>query len=139
MGISPKSEFYNYDLIGLPFLQGRATFGDRFPFYELYTSKWSREAFPGDILLSVRAPIGDLNITKDHIAIGRGLASIHPLKVTTDYLYYLLLMNKDKFLSVSSGGAIFDCINKDAIESVELVIHSREQQQHIVNIQRRYC
>ena len=133
MGISPKSNSFNSIGLGLPFLQGRTNFGDKYPSHELWTSSWKREANKGDILFSVRAPVGDINISKEKIAIGRGLASIKPINVSTEYLYYLLLTNKQKFLT-SSCGTIFDSINKDSLENVELIIHSSYKQQHIVNI-----
>ncbi|MDD1373182.1 restriction endonuclease subunit S [Metamycoplasma hyosynoviae] len=132
MGQSPKSSSYNSDMLGLPFLQGRTTFGDKYPYFDIWTTEWNKEANPNDILFTVRAPVGDLNIANTKIAIGRGIAAIRPKKVTTLYLYYLLQTNKHIFLT-SSVGTIFDSINKDALESVYLDIHKEQDQQHIVN------
>ena len=83
-------------------------------------------------MFTVRAPVGDLNIANACIAIGRGIAAIHPTLVSTKYLYYLLLASKHKFLA-SAAGTIFDSINKDALESIILDIHSEDEQNHIVN------
>lgn len=132
MGQSPKSSAYNTNMIGLPFLQGRTTFGDKYPTFDTWTSEWNKEANYNDILFTVRAPVGDLNIATTKIAIGRGIAAIHPTKVSSLYLYYLLQANKHNFLT-SSAGTIFDSINKDALESIKLDVHTEQEQRHIVN------
>ena len=132
MGQSPSSKAYNSERIGLPFLQGRTTFGDKYPSFDTWTTEWNKEAQDGDILFTVRAPVGDLNIATTRIAIGRGIASIKPLKVSTKYLFYLIYANRSKFLT-SSAGTIFDSINKDALENIVLNIHTQEEQHHIVN------
>lgn len=132
MGQSPKSSAYNSDKLGLPFLQGRTTFGDKYPWFDTYTSEWNKEAKQGDILFTVRAPVGDINIATCRIAIGRGIAAITPKKISTKYLFYLLSANKSSFLT-SSTGTIYDSINKDALESIELNVHSQEEMDYIVN------
>ena len=132
MGQSPKSSAYNNEELGLPFLQGRTTFGDKYPYFDTWTTEWNKEANTGDILFTVRAPVGDLNIANTKIAIGRGIASIKPTKVSTKYLFYLLQANRNKFLR-SSAGTIFDSINKYALDSIQLDIHSNDEQLHIVN------
>ena len=132
MGQSPKSSAYNSEHLGLPFLQGRTTFGDKYPYFDTWTTEWNKEAKQGDILFTVRAPVGDLNIATTTIAIGRGIAAIHPTKVGTIYLFYLLQANKHNFLS-SSAGTIFDSINKDALESIQIDVHDEKTQRHIVN------
>ena len=76
MGQSPKSIYYNLDRKGLPFHQGVRDFGSRFPSHKVYCTVQNRLAEPGDILFSVRAPVGRINIAKDRIIIGRGLAAI---------------------------------------------------------------
>lgn len=135
MGQSPKSSAYNTDGQGLPFLQGRTTFGDKFPYFDTWTTKWNKEALTNDILFTVRAPVGDINIATCNIAIGRGIAAIHPTEVTSEYLYYLLSANKDKF-ATSSAGTIYDSINRDALTNVQLDVHSRPEQLHIVDTRR---
>jgi len=133
MGQSPSSKAYNTSGVGLPFLQGRTTFGDKYPSFDTWTSQWNKEAQHNDILFTVRAPVGDLNIATTRIAIGRGIAAVKATRVSPTYLYYLLLANKENFLT-SSAGTIFDSINKDALESIILDIHSEKEQKHIVNI-----
>lgn len=132
MGQSPKSSAYNNKQLGLPFLQGRTTFGDKFPTFDTWTTEWNKESQQNDILFTVRAPVGDINISTTRIAIGRGIASLHPTTVSNRYLFYLLIANKDKCIS-SSTGTIYDSINKNALESLSFDIHSSEMQSHIVN------
>lgn len=76
MGQSPKSTFYNEEGNGLPFHQGVTNFGTRFPTHQTYCTVQNRIARSGDILFSVRAPVGKINITLDKIVIGRGIAAI---------------------------------------------------------------
>jgi type I restriction enzyme S subunit len=131
MGQSPSSEYYNTNRDGLPFLQGCTTFGRLYPTYDIWSSFYNKEAFPGDILFTVRAPVGDVNMCKDHIAIGRGLASIKAVNVLPKYLFYLLQANKHQFQFASSG-TIYQSINRDKLLGVELNVHSRDEQEHIV-------
>ncbi|MCB1985321.1 MAG: restriction endonuclease subunit S [Burkholderiales bacterium] len=90
MGQSPSSEFYNEAGDGLPFHQGVGTYGERFPRTVTYCSEAGRRANKGDILFSVRAPVGRLNIADREIIIGRGLAAIRHKKEQNSYLYSLL-------------------------------------------------
>lgn len=132
MGQSPKSSCYNSNNLGLPFLQGRTTFGRLFPFYDTWTTEWNKEALPNDILFTVRAPVGDVNICQTNTAIGRGIASIRAINCNSKYLFYLLQANNQLFSS-NSTGTIFESINKDSLENTQLFIHSDEEQVHIVN------
>ena len=132
MGQSPKSSCYNSNNLGLPFLQGRTTFGRLFPFYDTWTTEWNKEALPNDILFTVRAPVGDVNICQTNTAIGRGIASIRAINCNSKYLFYLLQAN-NKLFSSNSTGTIFESINKDSLENTQLFIHSDEEQVHIVN------
>jgi len=131
MGQSPSSEFYNANRVGMPFLQGCTTFGRIYPKYDTWTTSFNKEANPGDVLFTVRAPVGDVNICKIHTAIGRGLAAISAKTVLSKYLFYLLQANKSLFMS-SSSGTIYQSINKDKLGLVELAVHSDEEQRHIV-------
>lgn len=111
MGQSPKSEFYNEIGEGLPFHQGVGTYGDRFPNTVTYCSINGRRADKGDILFSVRAPVGRLNIADREMIIGRGLAAIRHVEGQNAYLYYLLKIvfaNEDMI----GNGAIFNSVGK---------------------------
>ena len=132
MGQSPKSSCYNTNGTGIPFLQGRTTFGRVYPSYDTWSSQWNKEALPNDILFTVRAPVGDVNISKDKIAIGRGIASIRAVNCNPRYLFYLLQASNSIFTS-NSTGTIFESINKDTLENTVLNVHSNENQVHIVD------
>ena len=137
MGQSPKSSAYNQDGNGLPFLQGRTTFGRMYPSFDTWTTEWNKECDVDDILFTVRAPVGDVNIAQTQIALGRGVAGIRAKNVLSKYLYYLLYANKSTFIA-SSSGTIYDSINKDQLDNVKLKVHNDEEQRHIVDI-RRNC
>ena len=97
-GQSPEGKYYNTDGQGLPFYQGKKEFGDRFigaP--QKWTTKVTKEAIDGDILMSVRAPVGPINFSTQKICIGRGLASIRPsTKLNKDFLFITYYPNKMK-------------------------------------------
>ena len=132
MGQSPLSGCYNSDGIGTPFLQGCTTFGRIHPSYDTWTTQFSKSANKDDVLFTVRAPVGDVNLCQRFTAIGRGLASIHATKVNPKYLFYLLEGNKSAFTSASSG-TIYQSINKDKLYNVVLNVHDSSTQQHIVD------
>jgi len=122
MGQSPKSEFYNEKGDGLPFLQGNRTFGYRFPKIDMYCSKPIKIAKKSDVLFSVRAPVGDINIANQDICIGRGLAAIRANNHSiTLYLYYLLKFLKNEILNFE-GGTVFGSISKKDLEGIETLI-----------------
>ena len=125
MGQSPKSEFYNTEGDGIPFHQGVGSYGYRFVVDNVYSTSFTRLAEPNSILFSVRAPVGRLNITKNKIVIGRGLASINHKMGYQSYLYYLL---KEKFFkdNIIGNGAIFASISKDELYNLVFFIPSDE-------------
>ncbi|GAB2952938.1 restriction endonuclease subunit S [Aquaspirillum soli] len=111
MGQSPESKYYNTDEDGLPFHQGVSDFGNRFVSHETYTKQATRIAEAGDILCSVRAPVGRLNLTRDKIAIGRGLSAMHSRAGHQSLLFYqldALFVEEDMI----GGGAIFASVGK---------------------------
>lgn len=114
MGQSPSSEFYNEVGDGLPFNQGVGTYGDRFPRKVTFCSVSGRKAKQGDILFSVRAPVGRINIADCEMIIGRGLAAISHKKNLNCYLLYLLKVifaNED----IIGNGSIFNSVGKDEL------------------------
>ena len=120
MGQSPKSIYYNEEGNGLPFHQGVTNFGVRFPSHQTYCTVQNQLAEPGDILFSVRAPVGRINLTTDRIVIGRGLASIRSNRNQQNFLFYAL---KNRFFKddLMGGGTIFASITKKELYGVELV------------------
>ena len=114
MGQSPSSEFYNEVGDGLPFHQGVGTYGERFPRIVTYCSEDGRRAQKGDILFSVRAPVGRLNIAEREMIIGRGLAAVRHKKEHNSYMYYLLKTAfKDE--DIIGNGSIFNSVGKDEL------------------------
>ena len=114
MGQSPSSEFYNEVGDGLPFHQGVGTYGVRFPCTVTYCSEDGRRAHKGDILFSVRAPVGRLNIADREMIIGRGLAAVRHKKEHNSYMYYLLKAAfKDE--DIIGNGSIFNSVGKDEL------------------------
>ena len=120
MGQSPKSIYYNEDGNGLPFHQGVTNFGFRFPSHQTYCTVQNRLAESGDILFSVRAPVGRINITIDKIVIGRGLSAIRSKLGQQNFLFYAL---KSRFFKedMMGGGAIFAAITKKDLHGVRLL------------------
>ncbi len=133
MGQSPKSEFYNTKGKGLPFLQGNRTFGLKYPYYDTYSSDIKKVAEEGDILFSVRAPVGDVNIATQRLCIGRGVASLRMKSGSQEFLYYLLRANR-KFIENRENGTVFGSINKKGLEELNLPFPSIEEQEKIANI-----
>jgi len=123
MGQSPKSEHFNYEGEGMPFMQGKTEFGKFSPSIVKYTTKTTRVAKNNSILFTVRAPVGALNIANQDICIGRGLASIDSNDGDNYFLYYLIKNHHSLFLS-ESGEGVYDSINKTNLNNVKLFIPS---------------
>ena len=126
MGQSPDGETYNTNGDGTIFYQGRTDFGRRFPSARVYTTSPTRFAKEGDVLLSVRAPVGDINIAPHKCCIGRGLASLRCKTDAQGYLYYQLQDLTDVFNVSDDEGTIFGSINKDDLYNIEIVIPKKE-------------
>ena len=129
MGQSPPGHTYNENGDGFAFLQGNAEFGDRFPQNIKYTTAPKKIVPKGSILISVRAPVGDLNIADQDYCIGRGLAGI--IIVDTglrDYVYNFLKFAEYE-LNKYSSGSTFKAINKDKLSSLRLNIPDYEDMQ----------
>jgi len=120
MGTSPKGNSINTDGNGIAFYQGKADFGSRFPITRTYTDEPIRYADINDILLSVRAPVGTLNIANEKCCIGRGLAVIH--SKYTSFLFYLMRANQYRFDSYNNEGTTFGAITKDDLFGMKIVI-----------------
>ena len=120
MGQSPKSEFYNITGEGLPFNQGVGTYGHRFPRKEVYCTSPGRIAEEGNVLFSVRAPVGRINIADCKMIIGRGLAALTHKRGFNSYLFYML---KYFFSSedLIGNGAIFSSVGKDELQAFKVL------------------
>ena len=130
-GQSPQSCFYNLEKIGLPFYQGKKEFSEKYiDTPSVWTTQKTKVARKGDILMSVRAPVGPVNFATEKCCIGRGLAIIRPNeKIDKEYLFYFFI-NYQKYIS-GHGGAVFDSINKDEIGNIEIPLPPMEEQKKI--------
>ena len=124
MGQSPSGSSYNDSGEGAIFFQGSTDFGYRFPSVRQYTTEPNRLAKKGDILLSVRAPVGTLNIVDNDCCIGRGLAGLNSKDNADSFLFYVMLYFKQIFDRRNSSGTTFGSITKDDLFSLKLVYPS---------------
>lgn len=122
MGQSPAGESYNDTGDGLIFYQGRTDFGLRFPTPRMYTTAPTRFAQKGDILLSVRAPVGDLNFAMEDCCIGRGLAALNSKLGSQMHLFYTLDGFQQIFKVMDGNGTTFGSITKDTLFDMSVVI-----------------
>lgn len=121
MGQSPPGDTYNTSREGLPFYQGRTDFGFRFPSERVFCTKPSRLAQTGDTLVSVRAPVGDVNMALDNCCIGRGVAAVrHPLNYNGFTFYAMKELGKE-FHTYDSEGTVFGSISKKDFAALKVV------------------
>ncbi|MFQ6600645.1 restriction endonuclease subunit S [Flavobacterium sp. C3NV] len=126
MGQSPSGENYNTEGNGDIFYQGRTEFGFRFPNVKQYTTETKRKAKKGDILISVRAPVGDLNIANNDCAIGRGISAIRSKIKCNSFLFYLMQEVRNQFDAANDEGTIFGSITKDGLNDIIVLITNEE-------------
>jgi type I restriction enzyme S subunit len=133
MGQSPPGETYNEHGDGLPFFQGVADFNYRHPTPRVFCTAPSRIALPGDILLSVRAPIGRVNVADRTCAIGRGLAIIRP-KAQKDgrYLEFVLRMLEPTWHLIEGGGSVFGNATRQDLETLRIPWHENACERHAI-------
>jgi type I restriction enzyme S subunit len=124
MGQSPKSEFYNEIGEGIAFHQGVTDFGDRFPSNRLFCTAEGRVAEPGDILFSVRAPVGRMNIADKRLMLGRGLSAIRHRENFQAFLWEQLRSHFTRDDMIGNG-AIFASVTKDDMRSINLLCPPR--------------
>ncbi len=127
MGQSPSSSSYNEDRNGIIFFQGRAEFGFRFPTVRLYTTEPKRRACANDTLMSVRAPVGDLNVAHTDCCIGRGLAAIHSKDNHQAFVLYAMFSLKKQLDVFNGEGTVFGSINRNSLNEMPLLIPSSEK------------
>ena len=122
MGQSPSGSSYNEDGVGEGFYQGRAEFGFRFPKRRLFTTEPKRMAETGDVLLSVRAPVGDLNVAYERCCIGRGLGAIHSKTGHSSFVLYTMFALRSQLDVFNGEGTVFGSINRDALNAIPIDI-----------------
>lgn len=124
MGQSPDGSSYNEEGDGVIFYQGSTDFGIRFPSVRMYTTAPTRFAKRGDILMSVRAPVGAVNIANADCCIGRGLSAINAKIGTITYIYFVIHYLKVRFDNLNSAGTTFGSITKDELRGLPVVVPS---------------
>ena len=124
MGQSPDGSSYNEDGNGVIFYQGSTDFGIRFPSVRMYTTAPTRFAKRGDILMSVRAPVGAVNIANADCCIGRGLSAINAKIGTITYIYFVIHYLKVRFDNLNSAGTTFGSITKDELQELPVLVPS---------------
>ncbi len=133
MGQSPQGSSFNNLGKGFPFLQGNRTFGHKFPTVDTWTTSVTKVANKGDVLMSVRAPVGDLNIAASDFCIGRGVCAIKAKNNEQEFLYYLM-----KFivpvLRQNSNGTTFASVNRSDIENVNIDLPPLSVQKRIAAV-----
>ncbi len=122
MGQSPPGETYNEIGDGLPFYQGISDFGFRFPSRRVYCTAPTRFAEEGNVLLSVRAPVGSLNIADERCAIGRGVAALRLKGKQQGYLYYLLRATQSGWNKFEAEGTVFGSVTKSDVHDFKVIL-----------------
>lgn len=120
MGQSPSGTSYNEDGNGMIFFQGRTDFKERYPTVRLYTTEPKRIAEKHDVLVSVRAPVGDINVAFEQCCIGRGLGAVRGKYKS--YTLYKIQSLKDIFQNFESEGTVFGSINKNSFAGIDVII-----------------
>ncbi len=132
MGQSPPGSSYNERGEGLPFFQGKTDFGNRHPVVRVWCTEPKKIAKPGDVLISVRAPVGPTNVADRICAIGRGLAAITPLGgIPTEFILFKLRLLEPE-LALSGTGSTFAAINRKDLEELDIDVPPLAEQNRIV-------
>ncbi len=134
MGQSPDGSSYNEDGNGEIFYQGSTDFGIRFPSVRMYTTAPSRFAKQGDILMSVRAPVGAVNIANTNCCIGRGLSAINSKIGSITYIYFVIHYLKVRFDSMNTAGTTFGSITKEELHGLPVVIPAPKVIRHFESV-----
>ncbi|MDD3087725.1 MAG: restriction endonuclease subunit S [Candidatus Omnitrophica bacterium] len=133
MGQSPPSSTYNLNGDGLPFFQGRKDFGRKYPEKKMWCSESTRVADEGDVLLSVRAPVGDVNVAIERCCIGRGVSALSMKNGNKGFLYYLMQHNRQRLKQIfESEGTVFGCVNKDGLRNFEVLLPTEVSEQQAI-------
>lgn len=133
-GQSPPSSTYNNDGKGMPFFQGKADYGVKYPTVRYWCSEPTKISLPEDILISMRAPVGPVNINVIESCIGRGLSAIRVKKnVSRDYIYFWLKLNQH-IISAKETGSTFKAITQKVLNEIVVPFPSYDDQLHIANL-----
>lgn len=134
MGQSPDSIYYNEEGNGLPLIQGNADIKERKSIKRFYTSQITKVCDEGDILMTVRAPVGYVGVASFQSCVGRGVCSIKAYGVDSKYLFYLLIQNEDKWKSLEAGTTFSAVTSKEVYNFPLLLTKSKTEQRQIAKI-----
>ncbi len=137
LGQSPKSSTYNQIGDGVPFFQGKADFGLLHPVPRVWCSAGQRFAAAGDILISVRAPVGDVNIANEECAIGRGIAAIRAGQHIDPWFLYFAMLHAKPILKSEATGSTFAGVNKTTLLDLNIPFFKIAEQAEIGNLLRQ--
>jgi type I restriction enzyme S subunit len=126
MGQSPPGDTYNDVGNGLPFFQGCTDFGFRYPENRKYCSAPSRVADAEDTLVSVRAPVGDINLAWEKCCVGRGIAAVRHFSGARSFTYHALWSLQNKLKQFEHTGTVFGAINKKQFEALDFIEPTRD-------------
>lgn len=134
MGQSPNSEYYNTESIGIPLIQGNADIKERKSIRRIWTKEITKQCDEGDLILTVRAPVGQVGFASFKSCIGRGVCSIKPKNIAKNYLFYLLVFNESSW-NVFEQGSTFSAVGSKEIINFPLsIINSLPEQTRIAEI-----
>lgn len=136
LGQSPPSSAYNDSKDGLPFFQGKADFGLMHPTPRMWCNAGQKFAKAGDVLMSVRAPVGDVNIATGDCVIGRGVAAIRAGKETDPWFLYFALLHSKPILEARATGSTFASVNKTTLHELGIPFVKRSEQTAIGSVLR---
>jgi type I restriction enzyme S subunit len=128
MGQSPPSSAYNDNLDGLPLIQGNADLNGHRLRPKVWSSVASKIGLPGDILLTVRAPVGAVALVDRRICIGRGVAALRPNNIDNEYLFYILEASEHKWRRLEQGSTFTAVGSKEVLDFTIPVPTRREDQ-----------
>jgi type I restriction enzyme S subunit len=134
MGQSPRGSSYNEEKNGEVFYQGRTDFGNRYPKRRLYTTEPKKMAKQKDILMSVRAPVGDINQAYENCCIGRGLCAIRSKNQHDSFLFHLMKSLETRLKVYDNEGTVFGSINKTTLGNIKIIIPPKKVIEEFENI-----
>ena len=133
MGQSPPSSAYNTDGVGLPLIQGNADIKNRKTIVRSWSSKWSKECRQGDIVMTVRAPVGSVAVAQSDVCLGRGVCALSPT-INAEFLYHALVHREAEWSRLAQGST-FTAANGDQVRGFSLLIpNSIEEQRRIAEV-----
>ena len=134
MGQSPPSSSYNTAKNGLPFFQGKTDFGELYPTARFYCNEPTRVAYGGDILISVRAPVGPTNLAREQCCIGRGLSALQAHEnLDPTYLLFFLRYFEPQLARLGKGST-FEAVNRDDLETLRIPLPTISEQKRIAGL-----